>query len=213
MPRHEKLQKQSSRNSMVKKAAKCHKGNNSNNFWKILMKNYTQYLFITLLTLLTLSLTTSFTSAFAEDSPSSPPSTTEESLTGTPPTHSLPAPEKSEFNFGEEFSKMILILALIIGLLLFSAWFLKRLMHQRVEQMNQSSEIKILERRIINQKTIIYIMEVSGKRIVVGESPAGLTTLADLGSETNPSTTSKSETPQSPGSFGDILQRKIKDRP
>ena len=123
---------------------------------------------------------------------------------------STPPPAKvTDFNFGTEFTKMIFLLALVIGLLMISAWFLKRLMKQRLESMNDISQIKILERRIINQKTIIYIVELPGKRLVIGESPSGLVNLTELPPE-NASEDQTSSKSTSPKSFGDILHRKIK---
>lgn len=95
-------------------------------------------------------------------------------------------PEIYEDNrFFEEFLHMLLILGFIVAGLLFASWLLKRVMSNRLEQMNVSSAIKVLERRPITPKSSIYLLEIHDRRIVVGESLNGLTLLADFRSNAN----------------------------
>jgi flagellar biogenesis protein FliO len=78
------------------------------------------------------------------------------------------------------FSKMIIVLAIVVAALLISARFLRHMMKQRVESANKFNAIKVLERRVLAQKAVVYLLEVPGKRLVIGESAAGLHPLAEM---------------------------------
>lgn len=88
----------------------------------------------------------------------------------------------------QEFFKMIFMLGMIIFFLLFIMWFVKRMMNTRIEQMNVTSLIKVIERRAITPKTYLYIVEAGEKRIMFAESHNGVTVLSHL-----PSVTKESE--------------------
>lgn len=82
--------------------------------------------------------------------------------------------------FMQEFFHMLLVLGAIIAGMLFIAWLFKRSMSTRMEQMNVSSAVKILEKRNITPRSAIYLIEVHEHRIVVGETQSGMTLLADI---------------------------------
>lgn len=116
----------------------------------------------------------------------SPPSNPEAPL-GPPPL--IPEPyidhvsaenPLSNDHFYAEFFKMLMMLGLIIVLLLLASWFLKRLMNSRVQQVNSTSPIKIIDRRVLTAKTTLYVMDVLGKKIAIAESQNGVTLLGDL---------------------------------
>lgn len=75
------------------------------------------------------------------------------------------------------FTKMILSLLSFILLIVFSVWILRKISRGRVKQMNYGREIKILERRPLSAKSVLYLIEVSGKRIVVSESQLEVRTI------------------------------------
>lgn len=79
-----------------------------------------------------------------------------------------------------EFFKMIIMLGAIIGLLLLSMWFVKRMMNARIEQMNVSSFIKVIERRSLSAKTSLYVIELQDRRIAIAESHNGITVLGNI---------------------------------
>lgn len=83
-------------------------------------------------------------------------------------------------DFQENLVHMLSTLALLLGVVLVCAYILKRVLNARIVQMNESSVIKILERRSLNPKSIIYLVEVEGRRILIGESASGLHALGDL---------------------------------
>lgn len=99
------------------------------------------------------------------------------------PTEHQPVPETGDLYV--EFTKLAFMLGLIIAFMLMIMWFLKRLFNTRVEQMNLTSLIKILERRTLSPKTSLYIVEVNDRRIVFAESHNGVTVLSHLPSSPN----------------------------
>lgn len=80
--------------------------------------------------------------------------------------------------FMGEFMYMLFILGCLIGLMMFASWFIRRMMHTKVQQMNESSNIKITESRSLGPKSILHLIEVNGTEILVSETPAGVTPLA-----------------------------------
>lgn len=68
------------------------------------------------------------------------------------------------------FVKMMATLLGLIALIVISVWMLRRISHGRLKQMNYGRSIKILERRPLSAKTILYLVEISGKKVVVAES-------------------------------------------
>jgi len=68
------------------------------------------------------------------------------------------------------FVKMMVTLLAIIALIVISVWMLRRISHGRMKQMNYGRSIKILERRPLSAKSVLYLVEVDGKRVVVSES-------------------------------------------
>jgi flagellar protein FliO/FliZ len=91
----------------------------------------------------------------------------------------LPPPEAETSRFLFEFLKMLGVLGMILGGLLGISWYLKRLTGQRYEKANDESLIKVIDQRSLSPRTIIYLLEVEGKSLVVGETPHGLVRLKE----------------------------------
>jgi flagellar biogenesis protein FliO len=86
-------------------------------------------------------------------------------------------------HFFTELLNMASTLGLVLLGLLIITWLLKRTVSARVEQLNVTSAIKILERRSLAPKVAVYILEIWGTRLIVGETPAGLVRLGELPAE------------------------------
>lgn len=114
-------------------------------------------------------------------------------------------PLKQNDKFYSEFLNMLATLGFILALILIAAWFLKRLVNTRVEQANNTSSIKILERRSLSAKSMVYLLEIEGTGILVAESVNGITRLSEfpVASEMN-----EEKPPENPTSFSKILERK-----
>lgn len=109
--------------------------------------------------------------------------------------------------FFTTFVNMLATLGIIIALILIVAWFLKKMLNTRIQQINTSSLIKIIERRTLTPKTSIYLLEFNGQDILIAESQNGVTQLA-VGTE-NKSISDSSTESQAP-SFEKILDDKSK---
>lgn len=72
--------------------------------------------------------------------------------------------------FQTAFWKMVWVLAGLIALVILTVWMLRRLTNIRLQQSNRYSSIKILEKRNLSPKSILYVVEVEGRRILVSES-------------------------------------------
>lgn len=112
-------------------------------------------------------------------------------------------PEKQNDKFYTEFLNMLATLGLLIGVILIAAWFLKRFLNTRMEQINTVSSIKISERRALSPKTALYLLEVHDKTILIAESQNGVTLLSQINPENLPSDLSTNEPPKS---FSKILE-------
>ncbi|MCH9610560.1 MAG: hypothetical protein S4CHLAM81_04020 [Chlamydiales bacterium] len=88
--------------------------------------------------------------------------------------------EQKSYNYWGEFVNMIITLMIIVALIFISVIVLKKVMQNRMHQVNRGAHIKILERRSINQKSSLYLVDIAGKRVMIGESPAGLNLITEL---------------------------------
>jgi flagellar biosynthetic protein FliO len=107
-----------------------------------------------------------------------------------------------EYSFGGQFLKMILTLAAFVALLLAIGWVYRKLGLKRALFGNAHAMIQILERRALSAKTALYLIEVDGRRLIVGDSPSGISHVADL--QTGSERTSEIST-----SFEEIINRKV----
>ncbi|NGX59369.1 MAG: hypothetical protein KR126chlam3_00520 [Chlamydiae bacterium] len=81
------------------------------------------------------------------------------------------------------FMKMMLTLLGLIVLIVISVWMLRRVSHGRMKQMNLGRAMKVIERRPLSAKTVLYLVEISGKKVVIAESQVevrGITTADHL---------------------------------
>jgi flagellar biogenesis protein FliO len=79
-------------------------------------------------------------------------------------------PQYPQSDLGAAFLKMLLSLILLISLLVMTLWFIRKILQQRLEKGNENQSIQILEKRVLSPKTILYLIEVDGKRTLIAES-------------------------------------------
>ena len=89
-------------------------------------------------------------------------------------------------DFTGELAQLALSLGTILVVLLTLSWFVKRLLHKRIEQTNLTSDIQVLEKRYLNPKAAIYLVKIGNKNLVIGESPQGLVNLGEVRGEISP---------------------------
>lgn len=68
------------------------------------------------------------------------------------------------------FVKMMLSLLALVVLIVISVWMLRRISHGRMKQMNYGRAIKVIERRPLSAKSVLYLVEIAGKQVVIAES-------------------------------------------
>jgi flagellar protein FliO/FliZ len=90
---------------------------------------------------------------------------------------------KESDDFQAKFINMLVMLALLIGLMIAASWMIKRMMKTRTTQLNTSSSIKVLETRYLSPRSTLYLLEINGKGLLVGESHTGITSLGYISLE------------------------------
>lgn len=73
-------------------------------------------------------------------------------------------------DFGIAFVKMFATFIALIALLIISYWFIRHLIHKKLQKGVGNQAIQILEKRIISAKTMLYLVEVENKKILLAES-------------------------------------------
>ncbi len=92
----------------------------------------------------------------------------------------LPEPE-----YKSTFIKMLFTLIGLIALIIITFWLFKRLIRTKVHQANSNKIIQVLEKRSISPKTMLYLIEVEGERIVIAESQLEVKAIKELRSESH----------------------------
>ncbi len=93
--------------------------------------------------------------------------------------------EGQTYNFGGQFVNMLLTLGFVLVLIFASVWLLKKIMRSRLQTLNRSNGIKILERRPLNPKASLYLVDILGKSIVISESAAGIHLVTEFAPDIN----------------------------
>lgn len=79
-------------------------------------------------------------------------------------------PKEITPNYEFAFAKMILTLVGLLILVFVTYWLFKRMAGGRLSAMNFNRSIKVLEKRPLSSKSILYLVETEGKKILIAES-------------------------------------------
>ncbi len=91
-----------------------------------------------------------------------------------------PSPVDMVPGYEGAFLKMFLVLiALVVGIF-FTVWILKKLSQGKWAHGNNNRSIKIIEKRPLSQKTMLYIIDVDGQQSVIAESQLEVKHLMNL---------------------------------
>jgi flagellar biogenesis protein FliO len=85
-------------------------------------------------------------------------------------------------SYESAFVKMLFTLLLLLALIFITVWMLRKLSQGRSKAMSGHS-VKILEKRPLSAKSILYVIEVGGKRILISESQLEVRTLSSIEEE------------------------------
>jgi flagellar biogenesis protein FliO len=78
------------------------------------------------------------------------------------------------------FVKMFLLLIALLFLIFLTFWMFKKFISARLHQANLTKSIKILEKRALSPKSILYLIEIEGKKVVISESTLEVRKIKDL---------------------------------
>ncbi|MEC7840486.1 MAG: flagellar biosynthetic protein FliO [Chlamydiota bacterium] len=88
--------------------------------------------------------------------------------------------EYEETDFWKELTNMFVTLALIVAVLVALTWIMRRMQTSRIMYANDSSTIKVIDHRALSQKTGLYLIQVPGRAVLIADTHAGVTKLADF---------------------------------
>jgi|SRR3989344_6189565 len=94
---------------------------------------------------------------------------------------SLPTTDVPQVDYAAAVVKMCLTLIVLVALMGITVWFLRRLIHQRLQKNKGNQSIQILEKRMISAKTMLYLVEVESQKILLAESHLEIRRLHVLG--------------------------------
>lgn len=90
-----------------------------------------------------------------------------------------------EVHYFQEFIKMIGSLLLVLVLIVVTIWAIRKIMHSKNRYGSSGRFIQVIEKKQLHPKACVYLIEVLGKGIVVGESSGCLETLAEFSENTH----------------------------
>lgn len=82
--------------------------------------------------------------------------------------------------FREKLMKMVLLLICLIAFLFIAAWAAKRLMGNRLAQLNAMGHIKLIESRALSARASLHLVEVQERQYLLADSPSGVTCVATI---------------------------------
>ncbi len=82
----------------------------------------------------------------------------------------LPPGDFAPGDYGSAFVKMFLTLIALILLLIASYWLIRKLVQSRLQRGVGLRAIQILEKRMISPKSMLYLIEVDGQKVLLSES-------------------------------------------
>jgi len=86
----------------------------------------------------------------------------------------------SEISYKAQFYKTLIAVILILLIVLFFIWILRRFSPSQAFHANSRKNIKILERRHLSPNTYLYHIQVGEKQFIIAESKFQVSTVATL---------------------------------
>jgi len=96
------------------------------------------------------------------------------------PGEPAPEAEHAVASYENAFVKMLVTLVGLIVLILLSVWMLRRIAQGRFSKSSSQKGINILEKRALSGKSMLYLVEVRGKKVLIAESQLEVRRLADI---------------------------------
>ncbi|MBI3211158.1 MAG: flagellar biosynthetic protein FliO [Simkania negevensis] len=68
------------------------------------------------------------------------------------------------------FIKTLIVLVALLLLVILTVWMFKKISHGRMRSFNFHKTIKVIEKRPLSPKSMLYLVEVAGKQVLIAES-------------------------------------------
>ncbi|MCB1107849.1 MAG: flagellar biosynthetic protein FliO [Chlamydiia bacterium] len=91
-----------------------------------------------------------------------------------------PTFHKTTESYETAFIKTIVVLVGLLVLVILTVWMIKKISNGRLRSFNSLRSVKILEKRPLSPKSMLYLIEVSGKQVLIAESQLEVRTLTHL---------------------------------
>ncbi|MEM8727399.1 MAG: flagellar biosynthetic protein FliO [Chlamydiota bacterium] len=78
------------------------------------------------------------------------------------------------------FIKTVVVLIALLVLVILTIWMVRKVSHGRLRGINAQKSVKILEKRPLSPKSILYLIEVGGKQVLIAESQLEVRPIATL---------------------------------
>jgi len=85
-----------------------------------------------------------------------------------------------QMDYKPAFLKMIFILIALLAMIFLVFWLFRKLSSLRTNQANLTKNIKIIETRVISPKSMLYLIEVNGKKVLISESNLEVRKITDI---------------------------------
>ena len=92
----------------------------------------------------------------------------------------MPVDPQIDIHYQKTFTKTVLYILGGLGSIFVLMIVMKRITTVRYSTGNQTSHMKIIERRAISPKTVLYLVQIGDKKIVLGESQLEIKRLIEL---------------------------------
>lgn len=92
----------------------------------------------------------------------------------------LKSSESTTVSYEKAFIKMIFVLVLILAIVIVVFVLFKKFSASRMSVANHAKSIKILEKRAISPKSMLYLVEVGGKKLLLAESQLEIRNVSHL---------------------------------
>ncbi|MCP5504447.1 MAG: flagellar biosynthetic protein FliO [Chlamydiales bacterium] len=87
---------------------------------------------------------------------------------------------KATESYETAFIKTIVVLVGLLVLVILTVWMFRKISHGRLRGMNVLKSVKILEKRALSPKSMLYLIEVGGKQVLIAESQLEVRNVATL---------------------------------
>lgn len=91
-----------------------------------------------------------------------------------------PREAAEETRYGELWSKTLLLLIVMLLILFVGTWYMKRFGAVKGKDAAGDVRIKLLEKRVISPKAVVYLLSIDGHKIALSETSSGIQVLHEI---------------------------------